>query len=362
MALLNKIYSILLMSAATTWLTSCYTEFDPDIESTPVLCMNSTITPGEPITLYLTRTWTWTEGDEDKIDINVRDAEVRLTVNGKYRETLKHTIIRNPYYPSGPYPEERECYMSEYRPESGDIIRLEAASVRYGDASAEATVPYPVPIDRIEPQVISCQINGDASGFPAVAEGCQFNLKCNLYAYFTDPSASTDFYDLTIGYSSSYQNNEEAYAYIYYLPYINFSGEPLFKEHVSVIESIIADTLYGYTVFSDRQINGLTYPLLIDFNELSFTYRNPQNLPGPKEYGIEVTLRHIDPTYYKHVISVWEGNDGIVGVLGGAGLANAVFPYSNVSTGAGVVAAYAEASLTIPMVDIIAIAEKGNFK
>ena len=66
----------------------------------------------------------------------------------------------------------------------------------------------------------------------------------------------------------------------------------------------------------------------------------------------------MDPTYYKHVISVWEANDAIVGSLGGVGLGPAVYPYSNVSTKAGVVAAYAVSELTLPMVDLIRIARK----
>ncbi|MDE5586559.1 MAG: DUF4249 domain-containing protein [Muribaculaceae bacterium] len=361
MAILKKIYLLMLSSAIATGVTSCYTEFDPNIDSTPVLCMNSTITPGEPVTLFLTRTWPWTEGDELKIDVNVRDADVRLTVNGEYKETLKHTLIQNPDYPYGSYQEQLECYQSEYRPESGDIIRLEATATQFGEATAEVTVPYPVPIDRIEAQVLSYRPSGDLTGFPAVENVCQFAMRLNLLAYFTDPAASTDFYDLATDFSTISDYEHEAVAHVYMYPIVDFSGEPLLKEHVSVLESTIADTM-GYTVFSDRQINGRTYPLRISYDQLSFTYQNPLDLPKPKEAGIEVILRHVDPTYYKHVISVWEGNDGIVGILGGVGLANAVYPYSNVSTGAGVVAAYAATSLTIPFIDIIAIAEHGNFK
>ena len=62
------------------------------------------------------------------------------------------------------------------------------------------------------------------------------------------------------------------------------------------------------------------------------------------------------------MISVWEGNYGITGALGGVGLASPVYPYSNVSTGAGTVAAYAEASLTISIADLIAIAQQGKYQ
>lgn len=363
MAILKKTYNILLLATMAVSLNSCYTEFDPHIDSTPVLCMNSIITPGDSIALFLTRTWSWTEGEEDKIDLNVRDAEVRIIVNGEFKETMTHRVIDNPDYHFGPYPKQRECYVSEYRPESGDIIRLEAISSRYGNASAEVAVPYPVPIDRIEAQVQNCIAYGDTTGFPTVADECRFDLNFKLLAYFTDPSESTDYYDLGAGSSAAYDDfSEDAYGipgYGYTL--IDFSGEPLLTEHVSVLESVTGNT-YGYTVFSDRQINGITYPLRLTVNNYTFFYRNPMDLQGPKETGVTVKLRHIDQPYYKHVISIWKGNDGITGTLGDVGLASPVYPWSNVSTGAGVVAAYAEASLTIPIIDIIAIAEAGNFE
>ncbi|MDE7350633.1 MAG: DUF4249 domain-containing protein [Muribaculaceae bacterium] len=361
MAILKKIYPLLFLIAIAGGLTSCYTEFDPHIDTPPVLCMNSTITPGEPVTLFLTRTWSWTEGDENKIDVNVKNAEVRMTVNGEYKETLKQAVYSDPAYAYGPYPEQRECYQSKYRPKSGDMIRLEATSTKFGEATAEVTVPAPVPIEKIEAQVLSCQAYGNLNDFPAVADGCQLEMRLNLLAYFTDPSSSTDFYDLDIGYTSYYNHEENTMAGISNYPFIDFSGEPLLKEHLSVLESTIAET-YGYTIFSDRQINGHSYPLRIGYDNLSFAYRNPHDQSQPKEAGIEVILRHVDPSYYKHVISVWEGNDGIVGALGGVGLANTIYPYSNVSTGAGLVTAYAAAKLTIPFIELIAIAEEGNFK
>ncbi|MDE6552557.1 MAG: DUF4249 domain-containing protein [Muribaculaceae bacterium] len=361
MAILKKTYFLPLLMAMAMGMTSCYSEFDPKIDSTPVLCMNSTITPGEPVTLFLTRTWSWTEGYEQDLDLNVRDAEVLLIVNGEYKETLKQTVIHNPDYPYDPYPEKRECYQSEYHPKSGDVIRLEATSAQYGEATADVEVPYPVPIDRIEVRDIHCKTYGDISGFPAVRDRCEFALDFNVLAYFTDPNGPSNYYELKSG-TSGYRNYDgEAEAEFIDYPWIDYSGEPLLTEHVSELDSTIADTS-GYTIFSDRQINGRTYPLRIGFRQSVFLYQNPLNLPGPKETGITVVLRHLDSTYYKHVMSVWEGNDGIVGALGGIGLASAVYPYSNVSTRAGVVVAFAEASLTIPVLDVIALAEEGNFK
>lgn len=348
----------MLLSAMAVSLNSCYSEFDPHIDTTPVLCMNSTIIPGDSITLFLTRTWAWAEGWNP--DLEVKEAEVRLLVNGEFQELLHPAIIYEDEGWIGAKPKQHACYHSDYRPKSGDIIRIEAYSSQYGDATAEVTVPKPVPVERLEVQVTDFKVYGDMSGFPAVLDRCEFDLDFKLKAYFTDPAEAVNYYEVKVGRTGYSDYGDEAKAYMMYT-WPDFSGEPLLTEHVSELESIIADTS-GYTIFSDRQINGRTYPLRVGINDCRFYYQNPKNLPGPKEYGMAVYLRHLDPSYYRHVLSVWEGNDGITGVLGGIGLASAVYPYSNVSTGAGVVTAYAQSSMAIPMVDIIALAQQGNFQ
>lgn len=356
MAILRNTYLLLLLAMFSLGLTSCYQDFDPKIESTPVLCMNAEITPGDSINLFLTRTWRWDEDDQYRIDNDVRDAEVRLIVNGEYKETLRHTVLlTEDYRPSNPYGQERKCYQSTYRPASGDVIRIEASSPQYGEAWAETKVPFPVPIDRVEPQIQEFRAYGDTTGFPAVMETCEFMMKFKLLVYFTDPADSTNYYDFMMGTSgySNYDNEAEAYTRDFVT---DFSGEPLFTEHVSVLESAIADT-YGYTIFSDRQINGLTYPLRTSL-DCTFLYRNPFGLEEPEKYGIVATLRHVDSAYYNHVLSLWEANDAIVGALGGVGLASPVYAYSNVSTGAGLVTAYAISRFTLPLVDIIRMANR----
>ena len=63
---------------------------------------------------------------------------------------------------------------------------------------------------------------------------------------------------------------------------------------------------------------------------------------------IEITLNSLSESYYKHVLSVWVSNDGISGILGGVGLGDPTWESSNVSTGAGVIAAVAPSTIKIP--------------
>ncbi|MDE6242588.1 MAG: DUF4249 domain-containing protein [Muribaculaceae bacterium] len=355
MAILRRIYTLLLLLTVAAGLTSCYTTFEPDLPSTPVLCMNSQIRPGEEIPLMLTRTWLWTEGDEKNLNIFVTDAEVRLIVNGEFRENLSPSVTGNGYDPDHFLYEEYKCFKSTYVPKSGDRIRLEATSREYGEAWAETKVPYPVPVDRVVPDVKECVAVGNTSQLPVTTEPITFDMNFDLMLYFTDPDVRGNYYDLVVSYSQ-YQNDEDCYSYLSTL-WVDFTKEPLFTEHISALESALTDN-NGYSIFSDRQINGKTYPLRINFPITTFYYSNPLNQQWPKDYGIVLTLRHIDEDYYKHVISVWQANTGIVGALGGVGLASPAFAYSNVSTGAGIVAAYAESEITIPLIDIVEAAKQ----
>ncbi|MDE7380833.1 MAG: DUF4249 domain-containing protein [Muribaculaceae bacterium] len=350
MAILKFIRISLLLIIIEFALTSCYQEFDPDLQSKSVLCMNSEITPDNPVTLFLTRSWCWTEDSEHKVDVDVTDAEVKLYVNGQFKELLiLDEEETNSYDYSGP--KVRKCYRGSYRVSVGDEILIEASSAEYGNAHAEAKIPEPVYIDKVEIRNLMISSIGDTSGFPACKDRSVFIFNLNALIHITDKYDSKDYYDVKVGLSpySNYDHQAEAYGS---LVFPGFDEEPLFTEHVSVLESGISDN-YGYSIFSDRQINGKSYPLRITFSDCRFSYQNPQNLEAPKEYGIVVTLRHIDESYYKHVISVWNANDAIIGALGEVGLANPVYAYSNVSTNAGVVTAYADTKVTIPYVKLI---------
>ena len=119
MAVLRKYLVIL---AVVSVVTGCYSNFEPDIKSTPVLCMNSLLVPGEPLTVSLTRTWRWSEGSPDyDLDIIVRDAEITYTVNGSEIGTLTF---------------DNKKYRADYIPEPGDHVVLSARSDRYDAPTA----------------------------------------------------------------------------------------------------------------------------------------------------------------------------------------------------------------------------------
>lgn len=324
-------------------LTGCFSEFEPDIPSTPVLCMNSLITPGDTILLELTRTWRWSEGDPDgNIDINIYNADISLYVNDRFVEKLTPSRRPRPVeYMLGLY-DTIQCYKAGYIPVSGDRIRFEASSTDYGDATAEVTVPYPVNIEKVDVSA-SRFVNWETN---------YYSMDLNMLVWFTDPAEDTNYYTFatnTTGYARLDEDNSVDYVSFYGF---DQSKEPLFTEHVSVLESIFSDTS-GYSIFSDRQISGRSYPLHITIAGLSYEINNPNNRPEFGHGGVKLILANLSESYYKHVLSVWAANDGLVGTLGNTGLGEPVFQTSNVSTGAGAVAAAAPFTWTVEIMDIV---------
>lgn len=333
--------------------TGCFTDFEPDIESTPVLCMNSTITAGDSITVLLTHTWRWSDDTIKEKDLIVADAEVMLYVNDEYRETLQFVKFPQDYY--NPYLEDDRLfgYLSKYKAQEGDRIKLMAHNEKYGDASAEVTVPYRIDITRVE-------FDSPISDYPWQEWPKFYGFSLDLLIWFNDRSSTTDYYKFSTDASNPdkyYIPNpdgtlgEECYARIYSY-YVNYDREPLFTEHVSPLESAVSETS-GYTIFSDRQISGKEYPLHISIDNIQYYYNNPENNPELKTASIDLHLDVISQSYYNHVLSVWEHNDGINGILGDVGLADPVWDGSNVSTGAGVVAAKSTSTYKIYLQNIV---------
>ena len=352
-------FSLLLILSAM--LTGCYEEFDPNIASTPVLCMNSLITPGDSIKVNLSRTWRWNEVDPK---IVITDADVSLFVNDEFKETMVCKLVtdnNDGYYEfdeNGIYIYHKKthyAYLADYIPKSGDRIRIEAHDKKYGDASAEVTVPYPVEIDAVETTMHNFRVYTNKFGPDT------YGMDLDMLVWFTDPADTDNFFELSYPkkqYScSDYEGSddlstEDSYYERVDVNYIDYSGEPLFTEHVSILESTITET-FGYTIFTDRRIKGKSYPLHLKFERVSYECYNPDKNPELGKVGITVTLSHIDRSYYDHVLSVWQANDGIAGSLGSIGFGETVFAYSNVSTKAGVVTAAAPYTVKVPIRDLV---------
>ena len=363
MAFLKQLIALILPMLL---LGGCYTDYDFDDHSYPVVCLNSDITAGDTIRVQVTRTWALSEGDpymSQEFYPDIKDADVSLYVDGIFVEKMRRglysegyglTMYGNPLY----------GYVADYIPKSGDEILIVADTPLYGSARGEVTVPYPVEIDEIDTKVIGFNENIRTPDQYGLFDR-KYSMTLDLYARFTDPDLTTDYYKLDVawqsyilvsdsGHSASVPEENDNYpiAHISYGTQIDFSGEPLLTEHISVLESLFSETS-GYTVFSDRQIEGRSYPLHIMIKKLDITLTTPLDQPPYDDLNINVILSRVSLSYYRHIMSVWAANDGLSGALGNFGLSNPVFPASNVSTGAGVIAAKAPYTFRLNLRDII---------
>lgn len=322
----------------TVMLTGCFTDFEPDIESKPVVCINANAKVGEEFIINVTHTWRWSE--EDKFaSHDITDAQVILYVNDEEYERPEYTTweLEYPDYNTYPPSTTKSGYCTSYIPQPGDKIKIMVHSVDYGDAEGEVTVPYPVAIDDVK---IHSQIDLRKYDEYTFYEGNSL-----LKVSFTDPADITNYYMVSGGLNwgeTSFGGD---------MAHLRYDADPIFTEHVSSLESAISET-YGYTIFSDRQIAGKTYPLHIRVDDIHYGIMNDLGFESNGSY-ISLSLNSISESYYRHVISVWESNDGINGILGDVGLADPVWECSNVSSGAGVISAIAPSTIRIPFSKIV---------
>ncbi len=316
-------------------LTGCYSDFEPDIESTPVVCINANAKVGEQLMIFVTRTWRWSEHIEES-SLDLKDANVVLYVNDSEYEEVKYKS-REYYNPLNPMSNLQWGYLSDYIPRSGDKIRIVVHSNEYGDAEGEVIVPDPVEIEDVQ---VSADIKTSDNG-----EFRFYTGQASLLLYFTDPADITNYY--LVGSSLSGAGVELQYT----AGYINYDSEPLFTEHVSSLESALSNT-YGLTIFSDRMISGKRYPLHLRLEDITYPIKISEGFDS-NQSSVCIRLTSISESYYRHVISVWERNEGVNGILEGIGLADPVWECSNVSTGAGVISASALFVINLPLSSIV---------
>lgn len=319
-------YIIPLLSAVL--LTGCYEDFIPEIDTKPALCLNSLITAGEPIKVDVTHTWMFND-DKSAMNHQVTDAEITIFANGNK---------------VGP----------DYLPRDGDRIRIVADSPAYGTATAEVTVPFAVPIGKVKvtPTVTGIWKNDEEASDYGMDADVTFNL--NIELDLNDPAEVDNYYQFDyVWYSPAaedypYYDGDASSWSNFSIGSFKYDSEPLFKEHVGVFETIMGnyeDT--GFVFFTDRQFRGKTYTLHLDFANNSFNVKSSEYDESLLECGMNLYLKTISRSYYDWAVYKWNVDEGVLGDLSDIGLAESKWGYSNVSTGAGVVAAQSFATYTI---------------
>ncbi len=336
-------------------LCSCYTDFEPALEAKPVLCMNSLLTSGEPVEVSLTHTWRFSAGKPDNRDINVADADIEVYANGRFIENL--------VYDPGDADDKNSrqpVYRGQFVPSPDDQIELRAHHPSYGEAFASVVMPRPVPITKVTPDIefTNCLPSSYIN---------TYTLKTGFITEFTDPGETDNYYTVEVSVKNPkpipsdvlvtiWPDNTQKYVDYtgnYQFDRIDFEREPIFSEHLSNIDHLLDSSAWGYSFFSDQQINGKSYPLQIHLIDCLYYVLNPKHIESLYHSEIIISLGSISADYYKYMLSMWKVNSGFEGELGNNGLADPIFIYSNVSTGAGIVAARSVSKYTVDLSDYV---------
>lgn len=325
-------------------LTGCYTDFDPKFDTKPVLCLNSLIKAGEPIKINISHTWVYTDV-KGKEDHSVKDAEIKILANGQQVDTT-------------------------YIAKEGDRIRIEANSLLYGSAEAEVTVPYATPADDIDYDITLRSIYADYTPGWGVTGRMLFDINAAIdvptsrnkdryyrldyksFSTLTDDPAYTD--------PDEWGNPEYDYPQYPYNPPQCFSKgyfstpDPIFSEYISDFEDMMGyGSLYDTAFFSDKRFEGASRKIIFGFNGCGFSVTGWDPDSDIMECGYIVTLNTISKSYFDWAMYFWNSESGLIGEFANMGLADPIRGYSNVSTGAGVVAAQSSVTVRINIKDLL---------
>lgn len=315
-------------------MSGCYETFSPDIDEKPVLCINALIKAGEPVEINLTHTWVYSDLEAMK-NHEVKDALVSLYAND-------------------------ERVNEEYLPKEGDRIRIVAKSDKYGSAESETVVPYstvPKLIDW-DMDIISQNVYSDDEY--AINIFLYFNLLIKLE--ISDVSDFEDYYHISFKTFSLnfplsddnlkdpdyFQNN----LLFYEGGYLDYNAEPLFFENVEELESIYGNES-GFNFFTDKQFSGSTYTMNLLFVDCKYQLKTNDFDPDFFDCGEMITLHSVSKSYYDWEYYYRQIDSGILADLTNWGFNDPIWGYSNVSTGAGVVAAESSVNIIVNLKDKI---------
>lgn len=302
MAILNKILPLTL----ALFLSGCYENIDLEQEGKSVLCINSLITAGKPITAEISRSWFYSDMESTQ-NHSVDDATLSIYANDALVD-------------------------AKYSPKEGDRIRLIAESPQYGTAEAEVTVPVSTPIEKIS--LLTILLNSDFTfddqyhSYQNLQAFIRFDAKVDLTIDDVRPEINYFILDVK-NYSSNLRGG-----------YVNFEMEPIFKEHIGILESVIGAESAGTTFFTDRQFANSSYTMHFNFSDFIYYIHDWRKWNEFfNDCGLRITLACISDSYYNWLNYNWQIADGFVKDFSSLGLGDPICGYSNVSTGAGIVAA-----------------------
>ncbi len=322
--------------------TSCFQEVDlSELRPEPKLVLNCLVQPNEPVKATLTRTWFYQEQTKD---IAVTDADVKLYVNDQLQETLSWELNEDSYFTIA-------NYCSDYIPQEGDKIRIEAYKEGFHNTVVGEEVIFK------KPQLKAFEVYEDSIRYN---NGSLMNYR--YHVTFQDNADEVNYYMIGIQLGTpKYDLLDKKPVYQGYyvwndISFLDYKSDPLFANQLSVLDHVTNNDLFLGDVqpFSDEMINGREYTIHIAssyyygyyYGDYGGSYSEPTEVQLPD--SAKVYLYAISPDYYNYLIGLNAINDSRFEYhLAHVGLAEPIRVWSNIEGGTGILGTACVDSLTI---------------
>ena len=313
----NKIIGGITLAALMMAVQGCESDFDPDINDKPVVVVNMLAQPGNKLSASITHSWSHT--DNSFPDVKIADATVSYSINGHRTGVMIYNPVTGEY-------------ETEYTPEVGDDIEISVKSDIYGSVSGRTYVPEQVKIDKwsFNPVEVT-DYNGIVSG-DTLSYLRRLNIEYSIT--FSDPAGEENYYMIS---GRQYHDTGGG-----------FSSDPIISENNTPMDAIFSKNS-TFVVFSDRSIDGRTYTLRYT---CSYTPFIPIT-DFAERLTDRIALCSISRDYYLYLLSIYKKYGDLNHNLEDLGLTEPKIIYSNVTDGAGIVAAQSSDTIVNDVHDIV---------
>lgn len=265
----------------------------------------------------------WTNWDSLK-----RITQMRLWVNGQNYGIMpaKEWEESTSLYTPCPY-----YFTSDYKPQEGDCIRIEATCEGYETVSAETQIPAVVPIEKLD--------------YTCVTDTTAGYIKLDFRLTFSDRPETADYYAYSFTpmlKDSLGQLQYISYSYGYSTHNTQEEADPIVKFRPNTLDYLFQSEEDRYVnFFDDSEISGETYTLQFSYAatfsyyaDMGDSYIARHKLPDT--LYIETYLTSMSQDNYNSYIASWAAQGFLIQGMVETGLADPIEEYSNVNNGLGV--------------------------
>ncbi|HOF93353.1 MAG TPA: DUF4249 domain-containing protein [Bacteroidales bacterium] len=280
----------------------------------PLLVLNGFAQPDSLLVIRLTASRFFLE--EVDSFVTVKDAHLRLYVDGTYKEDLQSQ--KNGYY------------ISSYRPKQGEVLSIEAEAPGFESVRAEALLPVVAELLKVDTSItlegelydLSYDWDPEVGDYIIDTIGLYTNYQVSMTLSFRDPPTPGDYYRVVV---------KHFYGKEYYDGYYDFTVENFYTAEMGDLLGP-AETQNEYQIYADELYNGKTVDLKLSF--AAHTYRDYQGELPNSTTSIQVQLQNISPSYYLYLKTFSEYSNSI------DFFSEPIQVFSNVSGGIGIFGAY----------------------